>query len=684
VRNWIRLIHGVPKIELYKVEKYFTPGSDQAHYRLLRKFKRAGWNEAKWLICVPQLKVFDAILDSHSMVSHYRQNQTCVLVHEKYFNVSGKHVKTFIELCEVCNHSDPVKKKVKGVRKPILSKHFRDCFQVAFIDMQARAMKDDYGTLMKWIMTLKDHFTQLTYLVPLPRKKASYVAYELDRIFGLLGYPKIFHMDNGTEFTAHEILLLLRKYNSSIITVTGQGSVGNMNKLVKRVIEQLENEDRLNGIEPNWTQMLGRCMQTINAKKGRGRHDISPYMAVFGQAYHPSINCEHNILRKCTTIEERLKASGDNRLKEVAEEVCVLGETDISCEPEVQYWEADDNIPASTLDHFELESNVESNIMSDLQAEFDIQTSADSNTNDPTPDQIDIDDNQNTIEIVPNQQIVSNTSKRRNRNHITLKEAQERQRNNVSDLYKHTDNDEPYRYIWPKLQCDICSNGHEQVMIKVGDENFLNDMGYEDNWYDIMFVNSFGFLCYHWAYTQNKCDGLKFVACDMPKQEVDSDQLLRTTTEKVLVTVFSGDGHYVVAMIDLENSSVSISDGLRYRPGMWKQHLHNVLIRCQLVSISSKCKVTVSNATYSDIEFNDKSVNVTIKWTVSLDNAFVKQSDSFSCGPLACLKLFEMFVDKDSFKGLDVDTYRHNVIQRYVYMLIIILFDCVALLTMTC
>ena len=55
------------------------------------------------------------------------------------------------------------------------------------------------------------------------------------------------------------------------MTVTGrpctprdQGSVENMNKLVKRVIEPLENEDRLNGIEPNWTRFLGRCMLLLH------------------------------------------------------------------------------------------------------------------------------------------------------------------------------------------------------------------------------------------------------------------------------------------------------------------------------------------------------------------------------------------------------------------------------------
>eukprot|EP00986_Skeletonema_menzelii_P015721 scaffold12485_cov137-Skeletonema_menzelii.AAC.2 len=46
--------------------------------------------------------------------------------------------------------------------------HFRDRFQVDLIDMRSCAMEDVYGNTMNWILTLKDHFTHLTYLYHFP------------------------------------------------------------------------------------------------------------------------------------------------------------------------------------------------------------------------------------------------------------------------------------------------------------------------------------------------------------------------------------------------------------------------------------------------------------------------------------------------------------------------------------
>ncbi len=42
-------------------------------------------------------------------------------------------------------------------------------------------------------MTVKDHSTGLVYLCAFPRKKADFVAAELEKFFGLVGDPAIFH-----------------------------------------------------------------------------------------------------------------------------------------------------------------------------------------------------------------------------------------------------------------------------------------------------------------------------------------------------------------------------------------------------------------------------------------------------------------------------------------------------------
>ena len=50
-----------------------------------------------------------------------------------------------------------------------------------------------YGVMQHWIMTVKAHSTGLVYLTVLPRKTAVFVAAELEKYFGFVGYPHIFH-----------------------------------------------------------------------------------------------------------------------------------------------------------------------------------------------------------------------------------------------------------------------------------------------------------------------------------------------------------------------------------------------------------------------------------------------------------------------------------------------------------
>jgi hypothetical protein len=62
---------------------------------------------------------------------------------------------------------------------------------------------------MWWIMTIKDHSTGFIYLTALPRKRAKCVAYKLKENFGVIGFPTIFHTNNGKEFTAKVVIKFL-------------------------------------------------------------------------------------------------------------------------------------------------------------------------------------------------------------------------------------------------------------------------------------------------------------------------------------------------------------------------------------------------------------------------------------------------------------------------------------------
>jgi len=53
--------------------------------------------------------------------------------------------------------------------------------------MRSMRKRDIYDRMQCWIMTITDHSTGLVYLCALPRKKAAFVAAELEKFFGFIG-----------------------------------------------------------------------------------------------------------------------------------------------------------------------------------------------------------------------------------------------------------------------------------------------------------------------------------------------------------------------------------------------------------------------------------------------------------------------------------------------------------------
>jgi hypothetical protein len=69
----------------------------------------------------------------------------------------------------------------------------RELVAVAGIDMRTMRKRDVYGQMQRWIITVKDNATGLVYLCALPRKRTAFVAAELEKFFGFVHYPEIFH-----------------------------------------------------------------------------------------------------------------------------------------------------------------------------------------------------------------------------------------------------------------------------------------------------------------------------------------------------------------------------------------------------------------------------------------------------------------------------------------------------------
>lgn len=168
----------------FKIEVTETLDESQ---RLILKHKNSGG------IVSHMLNIFDIIHEAHSRQGHLKAERTLANMHPIHYSPTLELCKLFCLDCFVCHERHPNVPPTKGAKKPILSSEFRDRIQVDLIDMRAMRKKDVYGNMQRWIMTIKDHSTGLVYLCALPRKKAIYVAAELEKYFGLIGFPEIFH-----------------------------------------------------------------------------------------------------------------------------------------------------------------------------------------------------------------------------------------------------------------------------------------------------------------------------------------------------------------------------------------------------------------------------------------------------------------------------------------------------------
>ena len=154
-----------------------------SHFKLLHTEKSDGTPKTVLIhkksngIVLHMLDVFDAFLSAHQTLGHLKTDKTMALLKPQYYSATADLVKVFIDHCSVCHQKNTGIQKKKGARKP----------------MRTIRRRDVYGHMQRWIMTVKDHSTGLIYLAALPRKMAKYVAAELEKIFGFVGYPTIFH-----------------------------------------------------------------------------------------------------------------------------------------------------------------------------------------------------------------------------------------------------------------------------------------------------------------------------------------------------------------------------------------------------------------------------------------------------------------------------------------------------------
>ena len=138
---------------------------------------------------------------------------------------------------------------------------------------------------------------------------------------------------------------------------------------------------------------------------------------------------------------------------------------------------------------------------------------------------------------------------------------------------------------------------------------------------------------------------VKMIHCLHPNASVSNEQVIKfdnVITHFVMIAL--SNQHFAVLDFDIHARSVAVFDGLNYAITNWKNHVIHTLRQYGIVdlSLTPKCKyssslVGGSTKQYLEIKFGEEA-----PWIMT-NLRHHKQRDSHNCGPIACLKIMEIY-----------------------------------------
>ena len=592
LRNWENGTHNQPKLEFRKAHPQ--------GYRFVQRFSIREVNGQTQLlfaatekIVVPKSQVFDYILEAHRQAGHMAPVTTHNLVKIKCYNISLALCKIFKATCPVCNTQKQSRKQHKGAKKPIRSSHFRDRYQCDLIDKRADPKVDGHGVECKWLMVLKDHFSRLVYLRPIPTKSPEHVAYELSIVFGLLGYPVVYHSDRGNEVHGNPVLSIVRSMHPDCRTVAGrsrtprdQGSVERANQMIKKVLEDLEEEERMAGRIPNWTMLIGRVLSIVNAALCPGRDNESPYKVVFGMDFHEPAPVSMEVLREAETVEDLSKLmcspGFDARMRHCGELPTPGCKDDESVESSATEYTVSTAAVRALFEDGEKPVKQE-------QCEDDTKPAA-----------------VRSLKDLPWDVIIT-----KSRQKVSLFQAFA-----SCHHYRTLIHGGKHKFVYPWF------NG---VQLSVGDSEYYQACAITGRWWESELIATYLTLKSH-DVGNPEIMHVQSLAPEMDPKELRKHRRDIPEGVKELLCIAFKDNHFALIEFDLETKCATVKDGFGYSLTHWIPHCDHIVQKYCLAPEH------VQVCTEDDSDYD----NTSEQWYARLDGSFT-QTDGYNCGPIACM-----------------------------------------------
>jgi len=413
--------------------------------------------------------------------------------------------------------------------------------------------------------------------------------------------------DNGKEFIATVVVDLIKESNPNCYLVTGrprtprdQGSVENANKMVQQVLKSISSENRLRSKEVNWTKLLGQVMSVCNSHSGIRKNSVSSYVAVFGQKYHQQLQCN---------LSPAIDLAVSN-----SQNVAAIAPIDLTVSP-----------PHSNQTY--------------CQLTFD------------SPQPV----------VVIEESTEQETYRASEFSTFTVQEAWDK--GNIARYYQTLSSRQEFKFLWPRLTCMECTFPHHKPFIQIGDEDYMASITQTTNWYDGVFIASFSQLAAHYAHITkdersttipSQVNLPLLIHITYPNEFLQEGQYKSIPPDitRVVAVVHDRD-HYGVLEIDIPSKKVIIYDGLYRDLDKWVDYVFSALKRCMLCDLrithlyapDEPKLMTLGRSRHAKMSIEGYRLTLGIEdyWRFERGH-FIKQLDSFNCGPIACMKILESFI----------------------------------------
>ncbi len=218
-----------------------------------------------------------------------------------------------------------------------------------------------------------------------------------------------------------------------------------------------------------------------------------------------------------------------------------------------------------------------------------------------------------------------------------------------------------YKFLFPTLTCGECCFLHSKTLISVVDIDYYNSNRSTNRWYDGVFISSFAQLAAH--YTHLTVSEQSSDLGDSYKQPLllhvtYPNQILQEGKYKALpdhvtkvVAVMHDRDHCAMMEIDIPVKKVVIFDGLYKDLKKWMDHVVSGMKQCMLLGLIDAIHHRADEPSISNVggsRHPQKAIHACSLF-LGLEERrlergdFIKQVDTFNCGPIACMKILDIY-----------------------------------------